>query len=271
VKLGIISGSGSHTWPGLLDPCEQVVTTGHGDVEVTLGRLGSRDAGVEVEIEVVHVSRHGPGHARLPHQVTHRANLAALLASEVDAVVSLTVCGAVDEGIPLGSLVVFDDLHFPLNRLPDGSACTWYAEPADPRRGHWIAAFPFCQPLRAALVAAGTAEGLPVVDGGCYGHVEGPRFNTRSEVRQLTALGVAAVSQTAGPEVVLAGEAELPLALVGYLTDRANGVGAPEPVEALLARMAASPAAFAALVARSVPELRGLDLAAPGVVYRFQP
>ena len=50
-------------------------------------------------------------------------------------------------------------------------------------------------------------------DGGCYGHVDGPRFNTKAEIRGLAPAGVTAVSQTAGPETVLAGEAELPFAL----------------------------------------------------------
>ena len=59
-------------------------------------------------------------------------------------------------------------------------------------------------------------------DGGCYGHVDGPRFNTKAEIRGLAAAGVTAVSQTAGPETVLAGEAELPFALVGYATDYAE-------------------------------------------------
>ena len=65
---------------------------------------------------------------------------------------------------------------------------------------------------------------MPVRDGGCYGHVDGPRFNTRAEIRGLAACGVTAVSQTAGPETVLCGEAELPYALLGYATDYANGV-----------------------------------------------
>ena len=78
-------------------------------------------------------------------------------------------------------------------------------------------------------------------DGGCYGHVDGPRFNTKAEIRGLAAAGVTAVSQTAGPETVLAGEAELPFALVGYATDYANGVQAePTPVERLLELIAAS-------------------------------
>ncbi len=48
---------------------------------------------------------------------------------------------------------------------------------------------------------------------------------------------MAAVSQTGGPETVLAGEARLPFALVGFVTDHANGV-MEEPTSAeTLARL----------------------------------
>ncbi len=49
-----------------------------------------------------------------------------------------TVCGAVDPTLGLGELVVFDDLHFPSNRLADGSLCTLFTGPEIPGRGHWI-------------------------------------------------------------------------------------------------------------------------------------
>ena len=107
-------------------------------------------------------------------------------------------------------------------------------------------------------------------DGGCYGHVDGPRFNTRAEIRGLAAAGVTAVSQTAGPETVLCGEAELPFALVGYATDYANGV-MPEatPVERLLELIAASTDAFAGLLAEALPPIAAGAHAGTGVVYRF--
>ena len=106
-------------------------------------------------------------------------------------------------------------------------------------------------------------------DGGCYGHVDGPRFNTRAEIRGLAACGVTAVSQTAGPETVLCGEAELPYALLGYLTDYANGVkDEATPVETLIEMMAASTEAFAVRPARRAPARR--RRAGPaGIVYRF--
>lgn len=261
MRVGVISGSGSYSLPGLADPEAREVATPHGSVDVTQGRIAG--------VEVVHLSRHGAEHRRLSNQVQHRANLTALVETGVDAVISLTVCGSVDPELALDSLVVFDDLHFPSNRLPDGSLCTWYDAPGQAGRGHWIVDDPFSGPLRGALVAAGRIRGLPVVDGGTYGHVDGPRFNTRSEIAALAAAGVSAVSQTAGPEVVLAGEAQLPLALVGYLTDHANGVAEHEPVEALLRRMAASTAAFAALVEEAVASLEGVALTPPGSVHRF--
>jgi len=109
-----------------------------------------------------------------------------------------------------------------------------------------------------------------IADGGCYGHVDGPRFNTKAEIRGLAACGVTAVSQTAGPETVLAGEAQLPFALVGYATDYANGVQ-PEatPVERLLELIAASTDTFARVLDAAVRRIDEAALTPAGIVYRF--
>ncbi|WND39761.1 MTAP family purine nucleoside phosphorylase [Streptomyces sp. BB1-1-1] len=260
MRIGVITGSGSYDWPHLEGAAERTVVTGHGEVTVTEGRLG--------DVEIVQLSRHGAGHHRLSSQVDHKANLAALLACEAEAAVSLTVCGSLDPDLRPGSLVVFDDLYFPANRLPDGTPCTWYATPGEAGRGHWIFDRPFSEPLRKALITAAEQTGFPVAARGVYGHVDGPRFNSRAEVAALAAAGVSAVSQTAGPEVVLAGEAELPMALVGFVTDYANGVASePEPVQALLDRMAASKEVFATLAGHALPALDALSGA--GFVYRF--
>ena len=201
----------------------------------------------------------GPGHALLSSHVTHRANIAALAQAGVAGVLAVTVCGAVDPSVPLGSLICFDDLHFLANRLPDGSLCTFFDRAGDPRRGHWIYADPYAPALRSALVGGARGGGLPLRDGGCYGHVDGPRFNTRAEIRGLAVAGVTAVSQTAGPETVLAGEAELPFALVGYATDYANGVHAePTPVARLLELIAASTDVVRAAARRRAPALAAI-------------
>lgn len=136
---------------------------------------------------------------------------------------------------------------------------------------HWIYERPFSEGARAALLEASRGAGAPVRDGGCYGHVDGPRFNTRAEIRSLALAGVAAVSQTAGPETVLCGESELPYALLGYVTDYANGVmEKPTPVEELLRLIGASSEVFATVLSAALLELRGRDLSPPGMVYRFE-
>jgi purine nucleoside phosphorylase len=82
---------------------------------------------------------------------------------------------------------------------------------------------------------------------------------------------VTAVSQTAGPETVLCGEAELPYALLGYATDYANGVQAePTPVSTLLEMMAASTETFARVLAAAVPRAAASTPAPAGVVFRFE-
>jgi purine nucleoside phosphorylase len=262
MEIGIITGSGTYALPGFEGDGPAPVTTSWGDALVSRGMFAG--------VRVAHVSRHGTGHARLSNHVAHRANLAGLAQLGVDAVIAVTVCGAVDAAVELGSLICFDDLHFPSNRLPDGSLCTFFAEPGDPRRGHWIYEDPYAPGLRAALLAGAERSGMQIRDGGCYGHVDGPRFNTRAEIRGLAACGVTHVSQTGGPEAVLCGEAELPFALVGYATDYANGVQAsPTPVERLLELIAASTEAFARVLEQALPRIDASKLAPTGVVYRF--
>ena len=263
MRIGVITGSGTYALPGLRTATPRQVATPFGRAPVTEGRLG--------DIEILHVSRHGEGHRRLSSQVDHRANIAALRESGAHAILAVTVCGALDPRLELGSLIVFDDLHFLSNRMPDGSLCTLHVEPGAPGRGHWIFDLPFAEPLRRALLAGARAIGHPVRDGGVYGHVDGPRFNTRSEIRSLQAAGVTAVSQTAGPEIVLAGEAKLPYALLGYATDYANGVKPedPTPVEELIRLIGASTDSFTRTLGAALPELGGADLEPVGTHFSW--
>src|SRR3712207_3876201 len=260
--IGVITGSGTYALPGFDAGEPRDLETRFGVARVTAGRLAG--------VDVVHVSRHLEGHVRLSNHVPHRANITALVEAGVDAVLGVTVCGACDPSLELGTLVVFDDLHFLANRLADGTICTLYDTPGEPGRGHWIFEGPFSPAGRAALLAGAREAGHPVRDGGCSGHVDGPRFNTRTEIRMLAQAGVTAVSQTAGPETVLAGEAELPYALVGYATDYANGVQPePTPVDELVRLIGASTATFAATLAAAVPRLGAADAVPTGTHFRF--
>ena len=260
--IGILTGSGSYSLPGFEGSGPDRVDTPFGETFVSRGSFAG--------IEVLHIARHRVGHELLSSQVTHQANVWALRELGADGVLAVTVCGALDPDMELGTLVVFDDLHFLANRLPDGSICTLYTEPGKAGRGHWIFDRPFSEPLRRALLAGARAAGHTVRDGGCYGHVDGPRFNTRTEIRMLQQAGVTVVSQTAGPETVLCGEADLPYALVGYATDYANGVSAePTPVDKLVELIGASTQTFAQTLTTAVPLAAASELEPTGTHFSF--
>ena len=264
MSIAVITGSGTYALAGFEVHEGVTVKTPFGPAAVSRGSYAG--------VNALHVSRHGAGHAALSNHVTHRANIWALKQLGATSVIGCTACGAVDATLPLGSLVVFDDLHFASNRLSDGSLCTLFTEPGDPRRGHWIlSGSPFSAGVREALLSAGERPELIVQDGGTYGHVDGPRFNTPTEIAQLAACGVVAVSQTGGPETVLCGELELPFALIGFVTDFANEVrpGEPTPVAELIELMSRSGAAFAAVLDDALPRLHARVPTAAGTVYRF--
>ncbi|MGO9954675.1 MAG: MTAP family purine nucleoside phosphorylase [Solirubrobacteraceae bacterium] len=263
--VAIITGSGSHALPGFEHARMIECVTPYGTVTVSRGVLAG--------VEVLQLSRHGPGHIRLSNQVLHRADIWALHDLGATAAIGCTACGAVDPTLELGSLVVFDDMHFISNRLPDGSLCTFFTEPGDQRRGHWILhGGPFSEGVRSALLMAAAESGHGARDGGTYGHVDGPRFNTPVEIAQLAACGVAAVSQTGGPETVLCGELELPFALIGFVTDYANEVvpGDPTPVATLIELMESSPAVFADVLSIAVNRLTAERPDPGGTMFRFQ-
>ncbi|MHB1488098.1 MAG: MTAP family purine nucleoside phosphorylase, partial [Acidimicrobiales bacterium] len=76
--IGLISGSGTDSWPGLQDARAETCQTSYGPVELMIGRIGG--------VDVVHLTRHGRRHQRLSNHVNHLANLSALIETVVDAV-----------------------------------------------------------------------------------------------------------------------------------------------------------------------------------------
>ena len=78
-----------------------------------------------------------------------------------------------------------------------------------------------------------------------------------------------AVSQTAGPETVLCGEAELPYGLIGYATDYANGVRRGDAGRGAARLIAASTDMFARVLAAAAPRIDEPALEPAGIVYRF--
>jgi 5'-methylthioadenosine phosphorylase len=259
IAVGAITGSGAYEMP--VESESHIVKTRFGEAEVSVFEFGGWKVGA--------ISRHGKGHRHLPHTIAHRANLAALESLGARAILATTSVGAVS-GVP-GRLVVFDDLYFPENRLPSGEPCTIFTEAGEPDRGHLITDEPFSPKLRKKMKLAADALGIAAEVGGVYAHTNGPRFETASEIRALDSLGVSGVSQTCGPEAVLAGELGVSYALAGFPVNFATGISDPEPKAELDRLLALSSEVLPKLLLKTIEILEEADLAFDhGYVYRVE-
>ena len=101
-----------------------------------------------------------------------------------------------------------------------------------------------------------------------YGHVNGPRFNSKAEIAHYRRY-CDAISQTSGPEAVLAGELEIPYLLLGFGVDYANGIAEkPTPVETLNENMEKSRPAFRNAIDTFIRHFEPPEF--EGFLYRFE-
>jgi len=253
-KVGIISGSGFYDLPNVEDRNEQDVSTPYGNVTATTGKIS--------EVEVIFISRHGKGHKLLPNMINFRANMNALKQLGVESIISTTVCGILNPKIELAKLLVFKDLYFPDNRLPSGELCTMYHKENDPLMGHYIFSNPFSTTMKTAI-----AKLMPCNQNVVYAHVNGPRLNSIPEIKSVSGYADA-VSQTAGPEIVLAGELEIPIVLLGFGVDYANGViSEPTPPETITKNLQASSTVFTEVITQYLAKYQKPVF--EGFIYRF--
>jgi len=209
--LGIIAGTG-FTELGVLD--DQVtadVDTDFGPVRMTTGSWFGRATHF--------IARHGPGHRVPPHLINYRANIQALADAGVTQILAVNVVGGI--GLQAGELVVVDDfINFTTSR-----ELTYFDGSTDAGVVHVDMTEPYDRHLREVLLAAAARCGSAVVDGGVYGAFEGPRFETRAEIRMARTLGVTVVGMTGVPEVVLAGERGIAFASLCLVANPAAGLG----------------------------------------------
>jgi 5'-methylthioadenosine phosphorylase len=84
---------------------------------------------------------------------------------------------------------------------------------------------PYAPRVREAILAAGKALGIALIDGGCYVATDGPRYETPAEVRMFAALGGDVVGMTGLPEAVLAKELGLDYGALAMVTNLGAGLG----------------------------------------------
>lgn len=211
-KFAIMLGSGFVDF--IADAPGQTVTTVYGAPSAPLYQ---RDLGNSC---VFVLSRHGDEHTIPPHAINYRANLAALSAEGVSAIVGLNTVGVISSIRDGGQIAVPDQLI----DYTWGREHTFY-NGDDSGVRHVDFTEPFSAELREQLLAAAKTAGIDCYDGGVYAATQGPRLETAAEIDRLDRDGADFVGMTGMPESILAAELGIRYALVVLVVNKAAGRG----------------------------------------------
>ena len=211
--IAIIGGSGLTQLANLQITHRQIVRTPYGEPSgpLTFGRIGTHP--------VAFLARHGYGHTLAPHEINYRANLWALHAKGVRRVIAVCTVGAITE-VPAGSIVLPDQII----------DYTWgrpstYFEGAEQPVTHIDFTHPFAESTRQMALAAAKDAGVPMIDGGTYAAVQGPRLETKAEIDRFERDGATLVGMTGMPEASLARELQIEYAMLSVVVNAAAGRG----------------------------------------------
>ena len=124
----------------------------------------------------------------------------------VQKIVAVNAVGSLLREVPPGSIVLVDDfLDFTYGRehtfFEGGEAGVRHTDMTDCYAKDW----------QRQIKAAAERAGVPIVEDGVYVCVQGPRFESRAEIRAFARLGGTISGMTGVPEVTLANELGLQL------------------------------------------------------------
>lgn len=210
IKIAIIGGTGVYSPELFTDSTRISVETPYGSASMLKAYYKDK--------EIYFLERHGAGHTTPPHQVNYRANIWALKKLSIDRVIATAAVGSMNLQMPPGSFVILSDfLDFTKSR-PN----TFFEN----NKGvvHVDMTEPYCPEVREALIASCKKLNLSFSDHGVYACFEGPRFETKAEIKMFQALGADVVGMTNVPEVVLANEANLCYGTVAMITNFCTGI-----------------------------------------------
>lgn len=202
VEIAVLGGVGFNLYK---DFQVQSVQTPYGEVTAYYTTLRGKKIAV--------IPRHAGKNHIPPHMINYRANIWAIQALGAKRIISTNSVGSM-RGHPVGSFVVLDDfIDFTRSR-----PSTFH----DDITVHVDVSEPYCPEIRTALRSALDKQGLSYTEG-IYACTEGPRFETRAEIRMISQFADI-VGMTGVPEVTLAKELSLCYASIAIVTNQACGM-----------------------------------------------
>lgn len=212
--LGIIGGTGLTKLDNLNIIRRQIARTPYGEASQPLvfGELAG--------VEVVFLARHGGGHTIPPHAVNYRANIWALHSVGVNDLLAIATVGGISGELNAGDIVlphqIIDYTHGRKNTYHDGIELpVKHIDFTEPYSAH----------LRQYCLKAANQIQQPLIDGGVYACVQGPRLETAAEINRLERDGATLVGMTGMPEAALARELGMEYAALCPIANQAAGRG----------------------------------------------
>ena len=212
--LGIIGGTGLTQLDNLSTTRRQIARTPYGEASQPLifGEIDGK--------EVVFLARHGGGHTIPPHAVNYRANIWALHSVGVSHLLAIATVGGINSSLSAGDIVlphqILDYTH--------GRKSTYHDGIELPVK-HIDFTDPYAPALRQLCLKAAAEIQQPLIDGGVYACVQGPRLETAAEINRLERDGATLVGMTGMPEAVLARELSMHYAALCPIANPAAGRG----------------------------------------------
>jgi 5'-methylthioadenosine phosphorylase len=208
-EIGVIGGSGFYSLLG--DVREIKVDTPYGPPSdsVFLADVSGR--------KVAFLPRHGRRHTIPPHKINYRANVWAMKALGVRAVISPCAAGSLQPHVKPGDFVVCDQF---VDRTY-GRDQTFFDGPIV---SHVSSAEIYDPELRRIAIDVIRKNDIPVHEAGTIVIIQGPRFSTKSESRWFSDAGWEVISMTQYPEAYLCRELGMAVVNISLITDFDAGV-----------------------------------------------
>jgi 5'-methylthioadenosine phosphorylase len=202
VEIAVIGGVGFNSYREFEN---LQVSTPYGEVTAYLICINGKRVAV--------IPRHAGESHIPPHRINYRANVWAVHSLGAKRVISTNSVGSM-RGHPIGSFVILDDFIDFTHSRPS----TFYND----KTMHVDMAEPYCPEIKEVLRNALKKHGNPFTEG-IYACTEGPRFETRAEIRMMSQFADV-VGMTGVPEVTLAKELSLCYASLAIVTNQACGM-----------------------------------------------
>lgn len=199
---------------GFSSPEEQskvTINTEYGTVEATISEIAGRN--------ILFIPRHAGANGHVPpHMINFRAIIMAIKQLGIMRIISINSVGTMHNHC-VGTVVIpYDFIDFTRLR-----PCTFFED----KTVHVDMSEPYCPQLRSLIISILKEKQIETAEV-IYACTEGPRFETKAEIKMLKNFADV-VGMTGVPEVVLAKEMQLCYASMCIVTNIASGIDNSKP------------------------------------------